>query len=73
MIYKKYTIAEDKVRYIPLKSKKVLLPEVARAIAEINMSEIKAEEKIGPDELVHAVLDEMFTILAEKLWNNLPE
>lgn len=73
MLYKKIRIIDDKIEFRPLKSKRVLLPEIARAIAEINMSEIKAEEKIEPDELVNAVLDEMFAILAKRIWNNLPE
>lgn len=73
MLYKKIVKVDDKIEYRPLKSKRVLLPEVARAIAEINMSEINDDEKIEPDELVSAVLNEMFVILAEKLWKNLPK
>lgn len=70
MLFKK-TGTIHNPQYIPIKGKENILREVARAIALINMSEIKAEEKIEPEELVSAVLDEMFAILAERLWNNL--
>lgn len=73
MLYKKIIRVDDRIEYRPLKSKRVLLPEVAKAIAEINMSEIQDEDKIEPDELVHAVLDEMFKILLNKIWGNLPK
>lgn len=72
MLYKK-TGTIHNPQYIPIKGKENILREVSRAIAEINMSEIKAEEKIEPYELVHTVLDEMLVILAERVWNNLPE
>lgn len=72
MLYKK-TGTIHNPKYIPIKGKENILREVARAIAEINMSEIKAEEKVEPNELVGAVLDEMFAILAKRIWNNLPE
>ena len=67
MLYKKIIRVDDRIEYRPLKSKRVLLPEEARAIAEINMSEKNDNEKIEPDELVNAVLCEMFSILVEKM------
>lgn len=73
MLYKKITMIESKNEYRPLKSKRDLLNAIARAIAERNISEINDEERIEPDELLRAVEDEMFKILVEKIWKNLPE